>query len=232
MNKDKNRKPEIVDDDNKRLFSDPDLLLDHLNGLVQEYCDKWHFDIENIRPLQFSAVLDHLYLHFFKPNKYLMVLNNYKLYKLDENNNMVFNNPICNKYDFNIVMYIYNIYKKLCNNYSMIISIDGFSTLTGISEEIIYRWSNGLETGATPEQLQFAKIILRDKEKSLESALMDKSVNPIKPIAILNHRYGWSMPGVTRETREAPALTAEQLPNLSALPAQNAQNIALPPERE
>ena len=205
-------KIERVENDNEKLFSDPQAMLDYLQSLIIPYCEKWHFNPDDMRPANFNAVLDYLYYSFFKPNKYMYILNSIH----DPNciNNAT--NTVNNKYNFDVVLYIYNIYKTLCNMYSQVINIDGFCYISGINESTIARWKDGLDTGATPEQCQFFKRIHEDKQKSLENMLMDKSINPIKPIAILNHRYGWNMPGVTREVRETPALSVEQLPKLTA----------------
>lgn len=99
--------------------------------------------------------------------------------------------------------------------------------MTGISTQTIYNWDvdskyNTVGYGSSSispsiKSFDLAKQISRDNEQSLEALLLDKSINPVKPLAILNRNHLWNMPGVTRETAPKRALSADQLPQLGGL---------------
>ena len=101
----------------------------------------------------------------------------------------------------------------------------GFCDMTGIEPQTIYNWNtesrymtvgngSGKSNVLSQKLFDFAKTISRDNEQSLEALLLDKSINPVKPLAILNRNHLWNMPGVTRETAPKRALSADQLPQL------------------
>lgn len=128
------------------------------------------------------------------------------------------------EYDDEKVLRVYEAYKKLCLKHKQQISVGGFIYMTGISRQVIYNWnadskynsiSRGSKaTGLNKKLIDFAKQISIDNEESLEALLLDHSINPVKPLAILNRNHQWNMPGVTRETAPKQVLTADQLPQL------------------
>lgn len=130
----------------------------------------------------------------------------------------------CDEYNAEKVLKAYEVYKKLCVKHKQQITIKGFSDMTGISTQTIYNWDsdskyNTVGYGSSSispsiKSLDLAKTIRRDNEQSLEALLLDKSINPVKPLAILNRNHLWNMPGVTRETAPKRALSADQLPQL------------------
>ena len=128
------------------------------------------------------------------------------------------------EYNAERVLKAYEVYKKLCVKHKQQITIKGFSDMTGINTQTIYNWDsdskyNAIGYGSSSETLSkraldLAKTISIDNEQSLEALLLDKSINPVKPLAILNRNHLWNMPGVTRETATKRALSADQLPQL------------------
>ena len=116
------------------------------------------------------------------------------------------------EYNAERVLKAYEVYKKLCVKHKQQITIKGFSDMTGINTQTIYNWDsdskyNAIGYGSSSETLSkraldLAKTISRDNEQSLEALLLDKSINPVKPLAILNRNHLWNMPPEKQHRRE------------------------------
>lgn len=120
----------------------------------------------------------------------------------------------CNRYNYELINNICDIYISLCFRYNKEVSVRGFYHLTGISEDSIIRWglSNNREYLST-KACEIYQKLHSEREESLSNIVMG-SAKPVGTLAILNKFYGWNMPGV-RDTKKADTLTAENLPLLS-----------------
>lgn len=135
-------------------------------------------------------------------------------------NNKVFKESNYNSYDFNLVMYVLDIYiYDMCMRYDKEISILGFSSLTGIPDSTIYDWGKNTLSPTASEILQKLR---KYQEESLSNKLVTGVKNPVGVIAILNRRYGWASPYTSDSRQQARVLTANELPQLGA---SNSQNI-------
>lgn len=163
-----------------------------------------------------NSCLRYIYKHVFKNTDSLKQSNN--IYNI--------NNPIpsnYNSYDYDIVLKVLDIYIfDMCMRYDKEVSIIGFSTLTGIDESVIYDWGNN-STKLSPLSTEIYKKLNEFREESLSNKLATGNKNPVGVLAILNRHYQWNMPGVSREQANKTALTAAELPKLSADFVQNAQ---------
>lgn len=112
-----------------------------------------------------------------------------------------------NQYDKEKLYNIYNIYKRITLDNKQIINITGFITMIGIDKQTVYNISRDKSGSKT---FDFEQNLREDNEQTLELALQDKANNPIKFISILNHRHGWSMPGVTHETSKKEQLSSRE----------------------
>lgn len=139
-------------------------------------------------------------------------------------NNKVFKESNYNSYDFNLVMYVLDIYiYDMCMKYDKEVSILGFSSLTGIPDSTIYDWGKNTLSSAASEILEKLR---KYQEESLSNKLVTGAKNPVGVIAILNRRYGWASPYTSDSRQQARALSANELPQLGGT---NSQNIkALP----
>lgn len=91
------------------------------------FCDDHDINIKEIRPQEWTAILSFICNQYIKPNKILyMSLDRipYKRYNLFSVNNLL------------------DIYINLSNLYNQSITVLGFSKLSDISMETIYRWKN------------------------------------------------------------------------------------------
>ena len=123
-----------------------------------------------------------------------------------------------NKYNYDLVNDIVDIYIYYCTVYDKEISLIGFSNLTGIAMDTLEQWK---ESGST-SSLVYKKII-QCREESLSNKLATGNKNPVGILAILNRYYAWNLPGVSRETDNSKkVLSVDQLPKLGQI-AQNPQ---------
>ncbi len=176
---------------------------------LEEFKEKQNIeDFRQVPQSVWNGALRYVYSHVFKNNTELLKShNNYNI----ANNNIPSN---CNMYNYDAVLevvdyYIYN----MCMVYNKEVSIIGFETLTGISQENIYNWgneNNKLSTSA----FKIYKKLSQMREESLSNKLADGKQNPVGVIAMLNRHYGWASPYTADSRKQAGALSAAELPKL------------------
>lgn len=125
------------------------------------------------------------------------------------------NNTDCNAYDIDTVNSVCDYYIYLCNVYNKGVTISGFCYLTGISQYTVYEWGNN-NRGLSQPSCEIYKKLSKAYEDSAESKLWANK-NPVAVMAILNKRFGWNLPGVSKEQSSRQALTADKLPTLGAI---------------
>ena len=125
------------------------------------------------------------------------------------------NNCNCNAYDIDKVNSVCDYYIYICNLYNKGVTISGFSKLTGIGESTIHEWGDDNKK-LSKSSLEVYKKLSREYENSAESKLWGNK-NPVAVMAILNKRFGWNLPGVSKERTSERALTAAELPKLGEI---------------
>ena len=99
----------------------------------------------------------------------------------------------------------------MCYKYNKICTISGYSKLTGINETVVYDWANekrALKLSTSGRDLW--EKLSKDYENSGEARLWSGK-NPVGHLAALNRRFGWNLPGVSRETSQRQTLTAADI---------------------
>lgn len=138
-------------------------------------------------------------------------LKDKSIYSVD-NNNIQSN---FNRYNYNLVNDVLDIYIYYCTIYDKEVSIIGFSNLTGIDAELIHIWKED-EPGSP--SFNVYKKLCKFREESLSNKLATGSKNPVGILAILNRHYAWNLPGVSRENDSSRrALSVDQLPKLGQI---------------
>ena len=156
------------------------------------------------------------------------VFNNKDVLKSKDNIN-IYNNNIpsnFNAYNYDTVNNICDIYIDLCFINDKEVSIIGFSNLTGIDTELIYNWANE-NTKLSTTSFHVYKKLSQFREESLSNKLVTGNKNPVGVIAVLNRQYGWASPYTSDSNRQKTALTAAELPKLSANNTQFIQDNSL-----
>lgn len=123
-----------------------------------------------------------------------------------------------NAYDIDIVNQICDYYIALCYEYDKEISINGFSKMTGIDTDLIYKWggkpgkyAEGIqEVGAAG--LDLHKKLTDERQESLSGMLISGKRPPVAILGALNRWYGWNMgqPAIQEQT-QAPALSQDEI---------------------
>lgn len=179
-----------------------------------EFCSKEKIDNMSEAPQSiFYAALIYAYNHTFKGTNRLKLKGKLQGYNNNNYNNQYsnINNSNCNSYNYEYLNYIADYYIYMCYKYNKICTISGYCKLTGINETVIYDWANekrALKLSTSGHDLW--EKLSKDYENSGEARLWSGK-NPVGHLAALNRRFGWNLPGVSRETSQRQTLTAEDI---------------------
>lgn len=167
-----------------------------VKDIISKYCAVNDLDEHDIPPQIWNDIIDEIYINVFKDNTILLK-----------------DIPsICNQYNQDKVLYIYNyIYKRICNNHCQEVTLKGFIDMTGIDKQTIYNWKS------SNDRFDLHEKIMDDNEQSLEAMLHDKRINPMKVLPSLNKKHGWNLPGVSREKASDTVIPLSTLPQLNAI---------------
>lgn len=157
-----------------------------------------------------NAALIYIYNTVFKGTDKLKLKSQLLNYN---NNRNGLNNSNCNAYNYDLVNSICDYYIALCYEYDKEISILGFSKLTGIDSSSIQEWGANINK-LSSTAFEIYKKLHKERQESLTNKLVSGNKNPVGVLGILNHFYGWNMPGVSREQTQKRVLTAAELPKL------------------
>lgn len=176
------------------------------DDIISSYCDRHNVNEYDIPPAIWNDIIDELNDIIFSRNTQLLK-----------------DIPaINNSYNMEKVLFVYKLYKRLCNSHCQEVTLKGFIDLTGIDKQTIYNWSERASTIG----FDLHEKIMLDNEQSLEAMLHDKRINPMKVLPSLNRKHNWNLPGVSREATPKKALTVDQLPQLGPVNDQAVMQIA------
>ena len=155
-----------------------------------------------------NSALYYIYKHVFKNGS------------LKNKDNIYIDNNIMsstyNMYNYDMCMDVLNIYVyDMCMKYDKEVSVIGYSTLTGISQSIIYEWANGENRKLSSKGMDIYKKLSQFREESLSNKLVTGKQNPVGILGVLNRHYQWNLPGVSREQAGKKMLTDAELPKLN-----------------
>lgn len=166
-------------------------------------------DLRTVPQSVWNGCLRYIYNHVFKNNSHVLKNHN----NISNNNNIMDSNYNMYNYDLLLELADYYIY-SMCMVYNKEVSIIGYETLTGVSQETIHNWNNTSDR-LSSKGLQIYKKLSTMREESLSNKLADGKQNPVGVIAILNRHYGWASPYTSDSTKQRQSLTAAELPKLS-----------------
>ena len=164
-----------------------------------------------------NAALMYIKRHVFNNNSVLKSSTPLSGYNNNNYNNQYsnLNNSNCNSYNIDMVNSICDYYIYLCMMYDKEVSQIGFSNLTGINTDTIIDWGNNINKLST-SACDVYKKLSQFREESLSNKLVTGNKNPVGVIAVLNRQYGWASPYTSDSNRQKSALTAAELPKLTA----------------
>ena len=195
--------------------------LEHLEGIEQTlevfendivlylnmFCEEYNLqDLKKESQSVWNACLRYIKKHVFKDKSKLKDKSN-----VDMSNNIMSSNY--NRYNYNLVDDICNIYIDLCMIYDKEVSIIGFSNLTGIDYENIYNWNSNVNNSNSLSKKGFDiyKKLNHFREESLSNKLATAKNNPVGILAILNRHYQWNLPGVSKEKATTQVIGVNEL---------------------
>ena len=198
--------------------------LEHLEGIEQTlevfendivlylnmFCEENNLqDLKKESQSVWNGALRYIKKHVFKDKSKLKDKSN-----IDMSNNIMSSNY--NRYNYDLVDDICNIYIDLCMVYDKEISIIGFSNLTGIDYENIYNWNSNVNNSNSLSKKGFDiyKKLNHFREESLSNKLATAKNNPVGILAILNRHYQWNLPGVSREKAQPQVISVNELQQL------------------
>ena len=182
---------------------------------LSEFCETQGIDdMKKESQAVWNAALMYIRRHVFNDKSILKSSTPLQGYNNNNYDNQYsnLNNSNCNSYNIDTVSSICDYYIYICNLYNKGVTISGFSKLTGITEETIYEWGRDERKLSSSSSYVYKKLS-EEYENSAEAKLWGNK-NPVAVMAILNKRFGWNLPGVSREQSGKQALTAAELPKL------------------
>lgn len=194
------------------------------------FCEEQNIeDMRQAPQSVWNAALMYIKRHVFNVPGILKMTKPLKGYINNNYNNQYSNVNLsnCNAYDIDKVNDICDYYIYICNMYDKGVTIAGFSKLTGISETVIYEWGREERELSKSSSLIYKKLST-EYENSLESKLWSNK-NPVAHMAIANKRFGWNLPGVSKEKAKIVARTPEEIAaEYGNELCENKEQIALP----
>lgn len=171
---------------------------------LDDYCMKK--GIENLRDetqLIWYGAMGHVCKHLFKGTR---ILKSSKLHNVEG----VVTESNFNAYDIEKVVEVLEIYCQLCYENNKEVTQIGFSKLTGIDHDTLYDWGKGAMK-LSSSGLDVTKRLKAEREASLSAMLSSGTRNPVGLLAILNHFYGWNLPGVSKEPARIQSRSPEEI---------------------
>lgn len=198
---------------------------------LQMFCEEQ--DIEDMKKESqsvWNAALMYIKRHVFSTPGILKMSKPLKGYINNNYNNKYSNINLsnCNAYDIDKVNAICDYYIYICNMYDKGVTISGFSKLTGINQDTIHDWGNEINK-LSISSCEIYKKLSAEYEDSLESKLWSNK-NPVAHMAIANKRFGWNLPGVTKEHKQIKSRTPEQIAEEYGQQIEDKGHIPEPPD--
>lgn len=192
--------------------SDIDCIFDNeLEIYIDQFKDKYNIsDLVSISQNQWNGLLMYIAKMYIKPSKILKIQGD-----------------IYNRYNIPMFEKLCNWYINQCSLYDKEISIKGFGFLCGVDDTIFYEWEQnyvGRYDKASTDRSNIAKKLREAREMSLSNKLLGGK-NPVGVLGILNHFYGWNMPGVRESATKSAGTLADLQKKAGLLSDNSAQKI-------
>lgn len=191
----------------ERVEDTPEVFENDIDLYLQMFCEQYGIEDMTQEPQsRWSAAMQYIYKNVFK-NGCLRLQG-----KLEGYNNTTkgLNKSNCYTYDYEKVDRVADHYIYLCDLYDKGKTIKGFSYLTGIGEETIYGWERKKDSMLSSSGSEIYKKLITAYEDSGESKLWSNR-NAVAQMAIQNRRFGWNLPGVSKEKAVSTARKPEEI---------------------
>ena len=191
----------------ERVEDTPEVFENDIDLYLQMFCEQYGIEDMTQEPQsRWSAAMQYIYKNVFK-NGCLKLQG-----KLEGYNNDVkgLSNSSCNAYDLDKVNRVADYYIYLCDLYDKGKTIMGFCYLTGINQDTIYAWDRDKDKMLSSAPSEIYQKLIAAYEDSGESKLWSNR-NAVAQMAIQNRRFGWNLPGVSKEKAVSTARKPEEI---------------------
>lgn len=182
---------------------------------IDQFKEKYNIsDLVSISQNQWNGLLMYIAKYYIKPSGILKTKDD-----------------IYHRYNIPMFEKLCDWYINACSVNDKEISIKGFGFLCGVDDSLFYEWENnyvGRYDKASSDRSHIAKKLREAREMSLSNKLLGGK-NPVGVLGILNHFYGWNMPGV-KESATKSAGTLADLQKKAGLLSDN--SAAVPDDLE
>ena len=177
-------------------------LLYHIDLLISEICTEKNYDINNIKPTHWNYIIHQIGIKLFSVHPELTRQYN-KAQNTYNNGNLLVDN-LDLLFDY--------VYSPLCDSYNQIKGIVPFSRMLNLSYNAINDWDR--RDKVTSSNTSLRKKIITASEESLVNAMLSSNQNPVKFIAIGNHKYGWSEQNREYIPEQKTVISLDDIPQL------------------
>lgn len=179
----------------ERVEDTPEVFENDIDLYLQMFCEQYGIEDMTQEPQsRWSAAMQYIYKNVFK-NGCLRLQGKLEGYSNDVKG---LNNSSCNAYDLDKVNRVADYYIYLCDLYDKGKTIMGFCYLTGINQDTIYAWDRDKDKMLSSAPSEIYQKLITAYEDSGESKLWSNR-NAVAQMAIQNRRFGWNLPGVSKE---------------------------------
>ena len=181
-------------------------------NIIDSTCIDCNYKPDSIKPSNWQYILYQIAQNIFTPRPELL-----RIYDVRQNayNGQYIIENINNIYDY--------VYSPLCDKYTQIKGIYPFFKMLGVdSYEILQVWER---TGrkATSTNIVLRQKVKKEREESLQAAMLSSNQNPVKFLAIGNHEFNWNEANREQIDDVKPVISLDDIPAL-----ESSDSLALP----
>lgn len=145
---------------------------------INDFCQGASWQPDAITQQQFKALCQAVGYKFFNDSTAILYINN---------------NKHCG-YDYNKILYVYNIYESICNYYNKIPGIISFSYFICVDYMLFYNTiKDDTSTGASPTAGYMMQKLALNREDALKDRAIDKG-GAVGVAIVGNNEYMWNDP--------------------------------------
>ena len=191
--------------DHKPVVLSPDdciKLLYHIDLLISEICTEKNYDINNIKPTHWNYIIHQIGIKLFSVHPELTKEYNKALNTYDKGTILIDNLDLLFDY----------VYSPLCDSYNQLKGIYPFFRMLGLNDQCVYEWER--RSKVTSKGVSIYQKIIKQSEESLVNNMLSSTGNPVKYIALGNHKYGWTEQEKEQIPEPKQVISLDDIPQL------------------
>lgn len=171
--------------------------------IIQDTCTECGYNIQEIRPTNWMYILYQIAQSVFVPHP--EILREYNIASRDYSGRYLLDN---------IELLYDRVYVPLCQKYNQILSGYAMFSMLGLRDVYFISkiWDDRGQV--TSNDVTLREKFLRDRERSLQDAMLSSNQNPVKFLAIGNHEFAWNESKPEKIEQRKPVLSLSDVPEL------------------